>query len=108
MEKNKTWEITQLPAGKTSIASKWIYNVKYTPVGDIDRFKARLVAKGYNQQYGVDFYECFSPAARTVTIRTMIFITTMKNWEIHQIDINNAYLHGFLGRGHLTTAPFGL
>jgi hypothetical protein len=39
-----TWEFADLPAGKRPVGSKWVFTVKYTPTGLLDRFKARLVA----------------------------------------------------------------
>ncbi|MCH90998.1 hypothetical protein A2U01_0011922 [Trifolium medium] len=50
IEKNKTWELTELPADKKPIGVKWVYKTKYKPNGEIERFKARLVAKGYKQK----------------------------------------------------------
>ncbi len=42
-----TWKITDLPDGRRPVGSKWVFAVKYTPTGLIDRFKARLVAQGF-------------------------------------------------------------
>jgi hypothetical protein len=39
-----TWEYAVLPEGKKPVGTKWVFTVKYTPTGLIDRFKARLVA----------------------------------------------------------------
>ena len=36
---NGTWEIVRLPSGRRAITSKWVFKVKYTPTGLIDRFK---------------------------------------------------------------------
>lgn len=46
---NNTWEIVDLPAGKTPIGCKWVYKVKYKVVGTMERYKARLFAKGFTQ-----------------------------------------------------------
>ena len=46
LEKNGTWEITELPKGKKPVGCKWIFTVKHKADGSIERFKARLVAKG--------------------------------------------------------------
>ena len=44
-----------LPPGRKSIGCKWVFKVKHTSDGEVDRFKARLVAKGYAQKHGVDY-----------------------------------------------------
>jgi hypothetical protein len=55
LERNKTWELVHLPAGKRAVGCKWIYTVKQNPEGKIERYKARLVARGYSQIYGMDY-----------------------------------------------------
>ena len=46
LEKNDTWVLTELPAGKRALLNKWVFRIKTQPDGK-RRFKARLVVKGY-------------------------------------------------------------
>ena len=54
LEKNKTWDLVKLPPGKKAVSCKWIFTMKQTPEGKIERYKTRLVARGYSQTYGID------------------------------------------------------
>jgi len=81
IEKNKTWELTNLPKGMKPIGVKWIFKTKLKENGEIEKFKAKLVAKGYAQQYGVDYTEVFAPVAKLDTIR--IILSTCTPWLEH-------------------------
>ena len=45
LEKNKSWEMGDLPTGKNLVGCKRVYTVKYRVDGTLERYKARLVAK---------------------------------------------------------------
>ena len=42
------------------------------------------------------FLETFSPVAKTVSVRVLIALASTQRWPLHQLDINNAFLHGDL------------
>ena len=47
LEKNDTWVLTELPAGKRALLNKWVFRIKTEPDGKRS-FKHRLVVKGYS------------------------------------------------------------
>jgi hypothetical protein len=96
LEKNKTWELTTLPANKKVVGCKWVYVLKQNQEGKVERYKARLVAKGYSQTYGVDYDETFAPVAKMNTIRILISIAAYRRWKLFQMDVKNAFLLGDL------------
>ncbi|XP_075097917.1 uncharacterized protein LOC142175238 [Nicotiana tabacum] len=55
IERNNTWELTDLPENQKTIGVKWVYKTKLKDNGEVDKYKARLVAKGYKQEHGVDY-----------------------------------------------------
>ena len=107
IEKNKTRELTNLPTGVKPIGVKWIFKTKLKENGEIDKFKARFVAKGYAQQYGVDYTEVFAPIAKMDTIRIILSIAAQYGWNIFQLDVKSAFLHGDLKEEIIVQQPTG-
>jgi hypothetical protein len=86
------------------IGCKWLYKIKHNAYGFVNIYKTRLVAKGYAQTYGIDYEETYSLVAKMTIVRTIIVMATTKGWSLHQMDVNNVFLHGFIGRNvHGTT-----
>lgn len=50
IEKNGTWKLVDLRAGKKCIGVKWVFKQKLKPDGSISKHKARLVEKGFLQR----------------------------------------------------------
>lgn len=47
LEKQKKWDIVNLPTETHAIGYKWEYTLKYNPDGIIQRYKVRRVAKRF-------------------------------------------------------------
>ena len=80
--KTGTWDLVDLPAGKSTIGCKWVYKIKTRSDGTVDRYKARLVTKGFTQEYGIDYKETFVPVARLFSIRTLIAVSASRHWPL--------------------------
>ena len=80
LEKNRTWDLVDLPLNKFVIGYKWVYKIKTRANGLIERYKARLVVKGFTQEYNIDYEETFTHIARLIYVRSFITITIAKHW----------------------------
>jgi len=91
-----TFEYVDSLLQKKTINTKWVFTIKYTPIGLVDRFKAQLVARGFNQKKSEDFWETFSLTIRYESIRLILAIACAENLKVHQADIDTAYLQAKL------------
>ena len=108
LDDNGTWDLVPLPTGKKAIGCRWVFLVKFNPDGSIARLKARLVAKGYSQTYGVDYSDTFSLEAKLTYVRLFISLVPSYDWDLHQLDIRNAFLHRDLQEEVYMEQPPGL
>ena len=44
---NSTWTKTVPPKDVNLISSRWVFDVKYIPTGEMEHFKAYLITKGF-------------------------------------------------------------
>eukprot|EP00253_Pinus_taeda_P029617 PITA_29617 len=107
IERNKTWDLVELPKGKEVIGVKWVYKTKSNAEGRIERHKARLVVKGYKQQYGRDYGETFTLVARMETVRVVLSIAVQNKWKFYQMDMKSAFLNGVLKEEVYIEQPLG-
>jgi hypothetical protein len=49
VERNRTWELVDLPAGHRAITLKWVFKLKKDEARAVIKHKARLIARGFIQ-----------------------------------------------------------
>jgi hypothetical protein len=108
LKSNNTWEEERLPKSANTVSTKWVFTVKLTVNGEVERFKARLVARGFSQVWGEDFHETFAPTVRMDTLRIFLAIVAAENLECRQFDIKNAFTESKLRERVFLSAPQGV
>ena len=96
LEEQGTWTVETLPPGKKALGCKWVFTLKYRSDGSLERYKARLVVLKNNQTEGLDYTETFAPVCKMKTVTSFLEVSVSRDWEVHQMDVHNAFLHGDL------------
>ena len=65
------------------------------------------MAQGYTQVEGIDFDESFAPVARLESIRILLSIAYIMNFNLYQMDVKSAFLNGFLNEEVFVEQPKG-
>ncbi len=102
LAKLKVWTLMDLPKGHKVVKNKWVFKKKVD-----GHFRARLVAKGFTQIEGVDFDETFSPVTCFESLRLLLALAALEDWEIHQMDVKSVFLHNNLDEKIYMEQPTG-
>jgi hypothetical protein len=78
IEKNRTWELADLPRGHNAITLKWVFKLKRDEAGAIVKHKARLVARGFVQREGIDFDDTFAPVTWMESVRLLFALAAQE------------------------------
>eukprot|EP00253_Pinus_taeda_P020124 PITA_20124 len=73
-----------------------LFKKKTNAEGKVEKYKARLVEKGYSQVPRIYFGDIFSPVAKVAFIILLLSIVATFDFEVEQMDVKIAFLHGDL------------
>ena len=104
---NQVWSLVPRISEMNIIGTKWIFRNKMDEHGVITRNKARLVAKVYNQEEGIDYDETYAPVARLEVVRLLIAFFCIKGFKLFQMDVNIAFLNGYINEEVFVSQPPG-
>ncbi|PKU71144.1 Retrovirus-related Pol polyprotein from transposon TNT 1-94 [Dendrobium catenatum] len=107
LQQQGTWDLVTPPSNASILGCKWTFRKKFNSDGTVSRFKARLVAQGNRQEHGLDYEETFSPVAKLPTIRVLFTVALYNGWQVQQLDVTNAFLHGSLEETVFMRQPKG-
>ncbi|GJX43651.1 putative RNA-directed DNA polymerase [Tanacetum coccineum] len=93
MYDNQVWNLVDTTPGLKTVGCKWIFKKKTDMDGKVHTYRARLVMKGYTQTHGIDYEETLSPVAKIKSIRIMLDIAMIHDYEICQMDVKTAFLN---------------
>jgi transposase InsO family protein len=103
-----TWRYVKRPKDQAVVSTKWVFDVKYTADGRIDRFKARLVARGFSQREGLDFEDTFAPVIRLESLRILFAFAATYGLKAHLLDATNAYVGSKIDKQIYMEIPEGI
>jgi len=96
LAENGVFNIEENPKDRKVISNRWVYALKRNVAGKVIRCKSRLVGKGFSQVEGIDYQEVFSPVVRYETLRFLFAHCAVHDYELQQVDVKTAFLHGEL------------
>jgi len=59
----------------------------------------------HTQTEGIEYFEGFSSVVKITAIRFILSLASAKGWILHQLDVNNDFLHGDLDEEIYMTPP---
>ena len=80
------------PKGKMVLGTKIIFKRKVGKDGRIKKYKYKFVAQVFEQIIGIHYDESSSPTPSQTSIRMVLGIAGVKDWELRQLVVDMAYL----------------
>jgi histone deacetylase 1/2 len=91
----KHWELIlreDVPDGTKVLDSVWsIKRKREIATGKVYKWKARLNVHGGQQEYGVNYFETYSPIVQWFTVRMVMVMAIVNKWATRQVDFILAY-----------------
>jgi len=80
-----------LPPGRKAISTPWVLKIKHD-----SSYKARWVAHSFSQHEGIYYLDTYAPVLHLKNLLFLLTYTILMGYEIHLMDIDNAFLQALL------------
>ena len=92
---NGHWKVVgrdKVPKGTKVLPSVWAFRRKRRiATQEVYKWKSRINIHGGKQEYGVNYWETYSPVVGWSTIRLFLSVMLMNNWVSRQVDFVLAF-----------------
>ena len=93
IQRQGAYEIVPRPKGTRVVSGRWVYKLKRNANNEPVSFKGRWVARGFTQEYGVDYFDTFSPVIRYKSVKLLLRLAAMFGYHCKHLDYTSAFVH---------------
>ncbi len=93
---NEIWQEEVLLKKINIVTSKWVFKSKMHVNNFLNKLKIKLIVRDFFQIHEVDYENTFASIIKFDTLQVFLIIATMKNLELHQVNVNNVFTESFL------------
>ena len=94
-------------AGKTVLVTKTVFKRKVGQGGRVEKYKCCFVAKGFRQIKGIHYQGSSSPTPTQSSIRMVLAVMALLDWEGRQLDVVMAFLEADVSEELYVELPDG-
>jgi len=102
------WSVVEKPMETHILTSTWVFKTKRGAQGEWIKDKAWLCIWGFLQIPSVDFDDMFALTGTLETLWTILSIAANEDLELHQMDVNTAFLNATIEKTIYMSIPDGM
>ena len=84
----------RLPPGVKPLGTRFVFKIKEKDKPEDNVYRARLVVQGFEQKYGIDYEETFSPTTKANSLRLFLYFVLLYDMTLPvHLDAVKAYMN---------------